>query len=80
MRGFPWFQDGDGLDYFPLCWEVPFEQDCIDQLGYVLIPAVDSSLWILPVIRSYPGDLLGCILLMTASTSVLLRQLIGGSS
>jgi hypothetical protein len=32
------------------------------------------------VIRSYPGDFLECMLLMTSWTSGLLRQLIGGWS
>jgi hypothetical protein len=44
------------------------------------IPAVDSSLRILQVMRSYPGDFLGFKLLMTSWTSVLLRRVIGGSS
>jgi hypothetical protein len=29
-----WYEDN--LDDFPLCWEVPFEQDCIEQLCKIL--------------------------------------------
>jgi hypothetical protein len=36
VRRFPWFQDEDYLGYFPLCWEVPSEQDCIEQLCKIL--------------------------------------------
>jgi hypothetical protein len=36
MGGFPWLWYEDNLSDFPLCQEVPFEQDCIEQLCKIL--------------------------------------------
>jgi hypothetical protein len=56
---FPRLWHEDNLSGFPLCREVPFEIDCIEQLCKILYSDAEQSLRILQMMRSYPGDFLG---------------------
>jgi hypothetical protein len=64
---------------FHCAGKYPLSKTALNSCARYCIPIVGSSLRILPVMRSYPGNFLGFRLLILL-ISFLLRHLIGSSS